>query len=136
MVQITIGATPHTRHGDCDVPHSYPENQALSKWVSKQRQHYKLYIRGGDRTCSMTEERVRLLDEIGFDWRHAAPAAGTGAGAAAAAIDAGAIEEAAAELPAEGAVAAPQRGQRRSKRIREAVPAWEGQPPTAVVKGN
>src|SRR5256885_12848299 len=26
------------RHGHCHVPHIYPENRALGRWVSKQRQ--------------------------------------------------------------------------------------------------
>jgi len=75
------------RHGTCDVPNNWPENQPLSYWVSKQRQQYKSYVAktmggggvgGGSMACHLTEERVARLDEIGFDWRHhqhhAAPA--------------------------------------------------------------
>ena len=28
----------YEKHGDCDVPNDWPENQALSFWVAKQRQ--------------------------------------------------------------------------------------------------
>ncbi|KAL7536036.1 hypothetical protein ACHAXR_006878 [Thalassiosira sp. AJA248-18] len=64
-------------HGNCDVPNHWPMNQPLSHWVAKQRQQYKLYIgrsRGGggriSMTCHLTAERVKQLDEIGFDWRY------------------------------------------------------------------
>jgi len=59
------------KHGDCNVPNNWPENQPLSSWVSKQRQQYKLYGRGGGSTsCHLTEVRVNQLNELGFDWRY------------------------------------------------------------------
>jgi len=65
------------KYGNCDVPNNWPENQPLSYWVAKQRQQYKLYVcrnsDGGTATpsaCHLTEDRVKLLDEIGFDWRY------------------------------------------------------------------
>jgi len=61
------------KHGDCDVPNNWLDNQPLSSWVSKQRQQYKLYSRraGGVTTsCHLTKERVGQLNELGFDWRY------------------------------------------------------------------
>ena len=67
----TLFLTPIThRYGNCDVPNSWPENQPLSYWVSKQRQQYKLYGRQGAVTCHLTEERVNELNDAGFDWRY------------------------------------------------------------------
>ena len=67
----TLFLTPIThRYGNCDVPNSWPENQPLSYWVSKQRQQYKLYGRQGAVTCHLTEERVNELNDVGFDWRY------------------------------------------------------------------
>jgi hypothetical protein len=59
----------HRTHGHCRVPMKAPgaANPALAVWVGEQRYHYKKWIEG--RTpSSMTPERMRLLDEIGFDW--------------------------------------------------------------------
>jgi len=46
------------QHGDCDIPINYPENPQLGKWVSKQRQ----------KRDKLTQERMLLLEEIGFLW--------------------------------------------------------------------
>lgn len=61
------------KHGDCDVPNNWLDNQPLSSWVSKQRQQYKLYSRragGVSTSCHLTKERVGQLNELGFDWRY------------------------------------------------------------------
>jgi hypothetical protein len=47
-------------HGDCNVPQSYAENPQLGSWVPIQRQL--------KRQGSLSEDRWRRLDEIGFDW--------------------------------------------------------------------
>ncbi|MEI6491304.1 MAG: helicase associated domain-containing protein, partial [Verrucomicrobiota bacterium] len=49
-----------TQYGNCLVPQTWKEDRGLAKWVSCQRAAYSR-----DR---LTPERVRLLDEIGFDW--------------------------------------------------------------------
>lgn len=46
------------RHGHCKVPYNYPENPQLGKWVGRQR-----YQRN-----KLSQERFRLLEEIGFSW--------------------------------------------------------------------
>ncbi|KAL3906709.1 MAG: hypothetical protein SGARI_003877 [Bacillariaceae sp.] len=59
-------------HGHCAIPYKYDAEPRLSGWVKRQRYQYKLYlaIQAGDRrmTTSLTPQRVRLLDSIGFCW--------------------------------------------------------------------
>merc|ERR1712232_363070 len=54
-------------HGDCLVPQLYEENPQLGTWVKAQRRHGKLFQigKGGS---SMTFDRYKKLDEIGFVW--------------------------------------------------------------------
>lgn len=52
--------------GNCLVPHTYPENQILSRWVKRQRYQYKLKMSG--KTSTMTDARIKQLEDIGFVW--------------------------------------------------------------------
>lgn len=53
------------------VPHTYKENPPLARWVKRQRYQYKLKVEG--KISTMTDERVALLENIGFIWdSHAA----------------------------------------------------------------
>jgi Helicase associated domain len=52
--------------GHCLVPHTYQENLALARWVKRQRYQYKLMLER--KSTTMTPERVKALDEIGFVW--------------------------------------------------------------------
>jgi Helicase associated domain len=52
--------------GHCLVPHTYTENLALARWVKRQRYQYKLMMEG--KSTTMTEERVKVLEDIGFVW--------------------------------------------------------------------
>ena len=52
--------------GHCAVPHNYSANNKLGKWVSNQRRNYKLCQEG--KPSPMTEERILVLDDIGFKW--------------------------------------------------------------------
>lgn len=54
------------RMGNCLVPHTYKENLPLARWVKRQRYQYKLMMEG--KSSTMTEERVRALEDIGFVW--------------------------------------------------------------------
>jgi hypothetical protein len=54
------------RFGNCLVPRQYSANLKLGNWVNAQRSSYSLY-REGKPSC-MTEERIRALNVIGFDW--------------------------------------------------------------------
>ncbi|KAL7505829.1 hypothetical protein ACHAXN_003267 [Cyclotella atomus] len=49
-------------HGHTNVPSTYPPNQPLAYWIFKQRGQYRIY-------SHMTPERIRMLDEIGFEVR-------------------------------------------------------------------
>jgi len=48
------------QYGHCKVPYNYPDNKQLGVWVSTQRQKRK--------QNKLTQERERLLEEIGFLW--------------------------------------------------------------------
>ena len=51
-------------YGDCNVSQGYKDNPSLAIWVANQRSRYK---RG-----RLTPEKIKLLNELGFDWdRHA-----------------------------------------------------------------
>jgi hypothetical protein len=54
------------RHGHCHVPHTYQDNSPLAQWVKRQRYQYKLKLEG--KRSTLTDERVKILDQIGFIW--------------------------------------------------------------------
>mmetsp|Transcript_8640 Transcript_8640/g.13325 ORF Transcript_8640/g.13325 Transcript_8640/m.13325 type:complete len:350 (+) Transcript_8640:211-1260(+) len=54
------------QHNHCLVPHSYPENPELARWVKRQRYQYKLFRQG--KPTSMSRERIEMLEKIGFVW--------------------------------------------------------------------
>jgi len=54
------------KYSHCLVPNRYTENPQLGSWVSTQRRQYKLMLLKG--LPPMTEERVKLLELIGFVW--------------------------------------------------------------------
>lgn len=54
-------------HGNCLVPQLYEENPQLGTWVKAQRRHGKLF-RSDKGGSSMTFDRYKKLDEIGFVW--------------------------------------------------------------------
>jgi len=53
-------------HGHCIVPLGNTDNLPLVHWVKRQRRMYKLKMAG--RYHSLTDERYRLLDDLGFVW--------------------------------------------------------------------
>ncbi len=53
--------------GDCLVPHTYPAKPHLARWVKRQRRQYKLRLEG-NKNSTMTEERINILNDIGFVW--------------------------------------------------------------------
>ena len=55
-----------SEHKHCDVPTTFPENQKLANWVMAQRSAYKKKMAGKHST--MTDDRIRRLEEIGFRW--------------------------------------------------------------------
>jgi len=56
------------RNGDCLIPTKYAANPALGRWVSTQREQYKLWA-AGDKRTKMTQRKVDLLEKEGFVWR-------------------------------------------------------------------
>ena len=54
-------------YGNCHVPTKYKENTALGRWVSTQRSEYKKFCEGDEKT-SMTADKIRRLESIGFAW--------------------------------------------------------------------
>lgn len=61
-------------HGHCNVPLKYGRNVPLGSFVNNQRSEYRRYNNnkdGGDGKngpSSMTEERIKELEDIGFMW--------------------------------------------------------------------
>jgi hypothetical protein len=55
-----------TKSQHCRVPHGYPPNKKLSWWVMNQRAQYAQ--RASGKKTWLTEDRIKLLDEIGFVW--------------------------------------------------------------------
>jgi hypothetical protein len=53
------------KNGHCQVPHTYKED--LHRWVKRQRHQYKLMLEGKP-SSTMTPNRVKMLEEIGFIW--------------------------------------------------------------------
>jgi len=48
------------KHGHCNVPHLYPLNPVLGRWVNRVRQTKKQGI--------LTKDRILILDALGFSW--------------------------------------------------------------------
>lgn len=53
-------------YGNCMVPRGFAKDHRLGLWVAEQRKQYKLMK--NDRPCSITQERVALLEQIDFAW--------------------------------------------------------------------
>lgn len=58
--------------GHARVPYNFPPNTSLGYWVSHQRGYYK-DVQKGKPSVSMTEYRIRLLEEVGFEWEVKVP---------------------------------------------------------------
>jgi hypothetical protein len=54
------------QHGHCSVPHTYPENPILARWVKRQRYQYKL--KNGGEASTVTDGRIKTLERVGFVW--------------------------------------------------------------------
>eukprot|EP00588_Corethron_pennatum_P011456 CAMPEP_0194270878 /NCGR_PEP_ID=MMETSP0169-20130528/4786_1 /TAXON_ID=218684 /ORGANISM="Corethron pennatum, Strain L29A3" /LENGTH=370 /DNA_ID=CAMNT_0039013081 /DNA_START=485 /DNA_END=1597 /DNA_ORIENTATION=+ len=53
-------------HGTCSVPSVYPEDPQLASWVYRQRTQYRYKKEG--RKSNMSEERIKLLNSVNFEW--------------------------------------------------------------------
>jgi hypothetical protein len=54
-------------NGHCLIPDTFPQNEALGKWVAQKRKQKRRLDEG--KTSKLTSERVRQLDELGFVWQ-------------------------------------------------------------------
>jgi hypothetical protein len=57
----------HAQHGHSKVPQKFKPNMPLGHWVHRQRK-YRQHIRKGSKTAVLSEERIALLDRLGFVW--------------------------------------------------------------------
>ena len=59
-------------HGNLQIPIRYKKNPSLGKFVHNTREQYKLFHNqcksGYQKRCSLTEERINELNNIGFVW--------------------------------------------------------------------
>lgn len=55
------------QYGNCFVPQKYAPNQPLANWVKQQRTHHRFLQQG--KYSSLTDERLILLDSVGFVWK-------------------------------------------------------------------
>ena len=53
-------------NGNCLVPSRYSPNPTLGHWVMTQRRQYHLLK--NKKTTSLTDERIKELDTLGFSW--------------------------------------------------------------------
>lgn len=54
-------------YGDCSVLCGYEGNPQLGRYVSDQQQEYRKMKKG--KQSQMTEDRVRKLEAVGFEWK-------------------------------------------------------------------
>lgn len=55
------------KHGDCQVPTHYAENPKLGRWTHTQRHQRRLKSKLYKKS-SISQERIALLDDLGFNW--------------------------------------------------------------------
>ncbi|CAB9505504.1 helicase [Seminavis robusta] len=56
------------KHGHCMVPNRYDEDTQLGYWVSTQRRQYRILSTAGADSVPLSAERVKALEDIGFEW--------------------------------------------------------------------
>lgn len=54
------------KHNNCLVPHTYPSNPELARWVKRQRYQYTLFNQ--NKKASINVDRIKILDNVGFVW--------------------------------------------------------------------
>jgi hypothetical protein len=58
-------------HGSCNVPRKWKKDPTLGEWVHFQRRQFRLKQLG--RRNHMTDDRIRKLEAIGFEWSRGTP---------------------------------------------------------------
>jgi len=56
------------KYGHCRVPQCFLFNKALGNWVHNQRRLYKKVKTGEKVKSILTEERVEMMNNLGFEW--------------------------------------------------------------------
>lgn len=54
-------------HQHAAVPHTYPRNPQLARWVKRQRRQYKL-LQERQSSSTLTPDRLEMLNSVGFVW--------------------------------------------------------------------
>ena len=54
--------------GDCNVPQRYAENKSLGVWCRHMRAAYRSIQKGVAPACSLPQDRMDKLEELGFEW--------------------------------------------------------------------
>ncbi len=70
MCNYALARAYYRQYGDLNIKATYctPDGKKLGMWLATQRQAYR-----GNPNYHMTQERIRLLNEIGMDWRTDTP---------------------------------------------------------------
>lgn len=55
-------------YGDCNVVNSYKEIPGLATWVASQRSFFRKLQKSGEYTRAFTEERMKALENLGFQF--------------------------------------------------------------------
>eukprot|EP00581_Thalassiosira_minuscula_P007726 CAMPEP_0183710168 /NCGR_PEP_ID=MMETSP0737-20130205/5983_1 /TAXON_ID=385413 /ORGANISM="Thalassiosira miniscula, Strain CCMP1093" /LENGTH=955 /DNA_ID=CAMNT_0025938391 /DNA_START=167 /DNA_END=3034 /DNA_ORIENTATION=+ len=56
----------HKKHNHCYVARGSIDDEVLANWIHVQRKHKRNHDKG--KKTPLTEERIKLLDDIGLDW--------------------------------------------------------------------
>jgi len=54
--------------GHCSVPQIYPGNPALGRWCKNLRTAYRNLQKGINSSIRLSDDRVKLLEDLGFQW--------------------------------------------------------------------
>ena len=65
--QLARLAAYKAAHGDCNVPHRWPEDSQLGSWVNRQRT-LKRKLDRGEPSEGMMADQVARLTALGFAW--------------------------------------------------------------------
>jgi hypothetical protein len=57
------------QHGHANVPITYTENHGLANWCHNLRAAYKAWRKGKTKNIRLTHDRVKQLEDMGFQWK-------------------------------------------------------------------
>lgn len=56
------------QEGHCRVPQLSTEHKELAQWVHRMRRMYRDIILKGQKTKTLTKERIKMMEDAGFVW--------------------------------------------------------------------